>query len=82
MLRYSRCSKSLQQSQILSEELWMQRLHTGNGNLPHARFMRPMCRKIGKGPDRIGVSKLWLMDTGDKNEGYALMVMQTHQYHL
>lgn len=74
MLRHSRCSPTLDRSKVLSEELWMERLHTGYNELAHARYMRPVCRSIGK-VITSGVIHVCIVDetTGNK-EGYVVMV--------
>lgn len=47
MLRYNKQYKSPKRDLVLRDELWMERLHKGAQNSPHARFMRPVCQEIG-----------------------------------
>ncbi|KAI2478921.1 hypothetical protein Ptr902_09887 [Pyrenophora tritici-repentis] len=48
MLQYGLRCKTLDRDQILTEQLWRERLHSGIGNFPHARYMKLLCRQIGK----------------------------------
>jgi hypothetical protein len=40
--------KALDRDDILGEQLWRERLHTGVRGFAHARYMKPLCERIGK----------------------------------
>lgn len=45
---YKNDPRTLDRDDILSEQLWRCRLHTGFEDFAHARYMKPLCEQIGK----------------------------------
>ncbi|KAL5002927.1 hypothetical protein BDV10DRAFT_87244 [Aspergillus recurvatus] len=82
MLRYNKQYKSPKRDLVLRDELWMERLHKGTQNSPHARFMRPVCQEIGsssiqsKPTDGHGPDLMTTMGPG--KGGFVILMPYVH----